>query len=299
MKKLHFSRNDAFMLLVVTIWSLNLVLVKIALREIPPLPFNAIRLVLASLVLAFWLWRKEKSFHIEPRFRKKILLLSVTGYTIYQYLFITGLQHTTAANCAVLFGASPLVISLLSSFFKHERIKPLGWLGIAMGFTGIYLVLVGKSGGFRLSPATIQGDLLLFVVVLLWAHYTVSARPILKVHSPLRFAAMTMVIGTALFIPVSLPALLRFDAASVSPLTWVCLIYSGVVALAVAMIIWFNSVQRVGNSQTAVFANLQPAMAVCFAFLLLGESIPFSLIVGTVVIFLGIFLTRRGREARS
>ncbi len=43
------------MLLVVTIWALNLSLVKIALAEIPPLPYNGIRLLLASAVLLVWL----------------------------------------------------------------------------------------------------------------------------------------------------------------------------------------------------------------------------------------------------
>ncbi len=95
------------------------------------------------------------------------------------------------------------MISLLSSFFKHEKIKPLGWLGIALGFAGIYLVISGRAGGFALSRQTWKGDLLLFAAVFLWAHYSVSARPLLKIYSPLKFTAVTMGLGSLMFFPFS------------------------------------------------------------------------------------------------
>ena len=50
MKLLKLSANDFLMLLVVTVWAVNLSLVKIALAEIPPLPYNGIRLLLGDVV---------------------------------------------------------------------------------------------------------------------------------------------------------------------------------------------------------------------------------------------------------
>jgi drug/metabolite transporter (DMT)-like permease len=176
------SANDLLMLLVVAIWGLNLSLVKIALSEIPPLPYNGIRLLLAAAVLFAWLLLSEKNLRLRRQDMPKIILLSFSGYTLYQYLFITGINLTTASNTAVIFGSTPIMISLLSSFFKHEKIKALGWLGIALGFAGIYLVISGRAGGFSLSQHTWKGDLLLFAAVFFWAHYSVSARPLLKDH---------------------------------------------------------------------------------------------------------------------
>jgi len=56
-------------------------------------------------------------------------------------------------------------------------------------------------------------------------------------------------------------------------------------------------VRRVGNSQTAAYSNLQPVLAVLFAWLLLGETASSSLLLGAAVIFIGIYFTRRGRAA--
>ena len=296
MKPIKLSANDGLMLLVVSVWALNLSLVKIALSEIPPLPYNGIRLLLAAAVLLVWLLLSEKSLRLRRQDVPKIILLSFSGYALYQYLFITGIDLTTASNTAVIFGSTPIMISLLSSFFKHEKIKPLGWLGIALGFAGIYLVISGRAGGFSLSRQTWKGDLLLFAAVLLWAHYSVSARPLLKIYSPLKFTAVTMGLGSLMFFPFSVPQLLRLPAASISLKAWLCMFYSGVVALSLALVLWFFSVRKVGNSQTAVYSNLQPLLAIVFAHLLLGETVTTTLLLGAAVVFTGIYFTRRGRE---
>ena len=296
MKPAKLTLIDGLMLIVVTVWALNLSLVKIALAEIAPLPYNGIRLLLAASVLLAWLLFTEGNLRLRRQDLPKMLLLSFSGYTLYQYLFIEGIDLTTASNTAVIFGSAPIMISLLSSFFKHERIKALGWLGIVLGFAGIYMVISGRAGGFSLARQTWKGDLLLFAAVFLWAHYSVSARPLLKIYSPLKFTAVTMGLGALMFFPFSIARLRQLPWAAVSAKAWLCLAFSGVGALSLAMVLWFFSVRRVGNSQTAVYSNLQPVLAVFFACLLLGEKASSSLLLGAAVIFIGIYFTRRGRE---
>jgi O-acetylserine/cysteine efflux transporter len=77
------------------------------------------------------------------------------------------------------------------------------------------------------------------------------------------------------------------------------MLYSGVVALSLALVLWFFSVRKVGNSQTAVYSNLQPILAIVFAHLLLGETVTTTLLLGAGVVFAGIYFTRRGRETVS
>ena len=65
--------------------------------------------------------------------------------------------------------------------------------------------------------------------------------------------------------------------------------------MALGLIIWFNSVKRVGNSQTAVYSNLQPVLAIIFAHAILGDAVGGGLAAGAAMVILGIFLTRKGR----
>ena len=99
-----------------------------------------------------------------------------------------------------------------------------------------------------------------------------------------------------MFFPFSVARLQKLPYAAISAKAWLCLFFSGVVALSLALVLWFYSVRKVGNSQTAVYSNLQPVLAVVFAYLLLGEKVSSSLLLGAAVIFVGIYFTRRGRE---
>jgi drug/metabolite transporter (DMT)-like permease len=297
MKSIKFQLSDWLMLLTGLIWGLNFTLVKFSLKEIPPLPFNGLRLPLASLILVIWLLIVEGNLKIKKEHLLKIILLSILGYTIYQYVFIYGINFTTASNTAVIFAAAPIIITLLSAFFKHEKIKAIGWTGVILGFFGVYIIISGKSGTFGLSSQTLKGDLFILFAVFLWALYSVSAAPLLKVYSPLKFTTLTTTIGSLLFFPFSIGGLKTLDFPGISFEAWFCLIFSGALALAVGLITWFFSVKRVGNSQTAVYGNLPPVFAVISAWLILSETIHFTLIIGAVIILVGIFFTHLGRRS--
>ena len=288
---------DPLLVLIVSIWALNISLVKIALVDFPPVAFNFLRLAVAAVILLGFLLAKEKNIRIARKDLPKILLLSFSGYAVAQTLIILGIRLTSATNVAVLTGISPILISLLSSFFKHERISRLGWLGVALGFTGAYIVISSRSGGFRLSEQTLKGDLLVFLAIALWAHFSVSARPFLKKYSPLKFSAVTISLGILFSLPYSLPSLWTVPGAGISARSWLIAVFAGVVPMALGLMIWFNSVKRVGNSQTAVYSNLQPVLAIVFAHLLLGDTVGGGLAAGAALVLLGIFLTRRGRTA--
>lgn len=296
MKLIKFQLSDWLMLLVVQIWALNLSLIKIALKELPPIPFNGIRLMFGSIVLIIWLLKVEGNLKIKREHLFKIILLSISGYTIYQYVFIKGINYTTVSNTAVIFGISPILISIFSIMFKQEKIKPIAWIGIFLGFLGVYLTITGKSGGFKFSASNIKGDILILIAVILWAHYSVSARPLLKFYSPLKFTALTMSIGSVLFFPFSLSEVVKLNYSVISIKAWLFLAYSGVMGLAVGLILWFFSVKKVGNSQTAVYSNIQPIFSVLYAWIILSESIPPALLLGGVIIILGIIFTHMGRQ---
>ena len=287
---------DPLLVMIVSVWALNISLVKIALREFPPLAFNALRLIIASAVLLTALYLTERNFRIARRDIGKILFLSFSGYAVCQALVIVGINLTSASNTAVIAGTSPIIISLLSSFFKHDRIKPLGWLGVLIGFIGVYVVIRGRAGGFHLSAQTLKGDLVVFASICLWAHYSVSARPLVKVYSPLKFSAVTISVGTLLALPFSFSSLKTIPAAAISARAWGLVAFAGVVSLAAGLIVWMSSVKRVGNTQTAVYSNIQPVLAIVFAHILLKDGFSSGLAVGAGLIFTGIYLTRRGRS---
>src|SRR5512136_2486316 len=97
-----FGATDLLMLLTCFFWALNFTVVKIALREFAPHAFNASRLVMASVLLLVYLWRKEGRLGVGWTDLLKLAALGVVGNTFYQLLFINGLRRTTASSTSLI-----------------------------------------------------------------------------------------------------------------------------------------------------------------------------------------------------
>ncbi len=276
------------------IWALNFSVVKLSLNEFTPLGFNGIRLSMAALVLAGVLAVSGEGFAVRRSDLPKIVVLGLLGNTIYQLLFIHGIELTSASNTSIIIAMTPGFIALLSVLLKHERVHPAAWAGIGISFIGFYFVVVHRSGAVSFSWNTFQGDGLVFLGALSWTCYTVLSKPLLDRYSPLKLTSLTMGTGTLFFIPFCVPDLVRLPYAAVPGRAWFYLVFSGLFAIVICYIIWYTSVRRVGNSKTAIYDNLIPIFTVLFAHYILGERVTLLQAAGACVIFLGVYLTRSG-----
>jgi drug/metabolite transporter (DMT)-like permease len=290
------SRLDLLLLAMVTIWGANFSLVKVAMRDFPELAFNAFRLVIASgiFLAALWWQRRQKDQPQAPGLTRsdwtRLAFLGLIGHLSYQLLFLGGVKRTSVGNGSLIMGTTPVVVALLTAWTGHERVPPLRWLGAAISFAGLYIVVSQKV---EWSASGHLGDLLVFASVVCWATYSVASVPLLRKHSPLVVTGYSIAIGAGLYIAVSLPTLLRVDWRSISLFSWGLMIASAVFALSLAYLIWYTSVQRAGSTRTAAWSNLTPVVATAIAALWLGEPITANQLVGSLAIFTGLFITRR------
>src|SRR6266540_1317177 len=290
------SRLDALLLLMTVIWGTNYALIKTAFRELDPQAFNALRLILASTVLvsATAIVRRSTIFHTPAPVTRadwiRLAWLGLVGHCLYQYLFIGGLAKTSVANGALLVSASPVVITLFSTIGGKERIGALHWAGTLLSLLGIYIV-VGR--GAHLSGASLRGDVMLMGAVVCWALYTIGARPLMERHSPVGVTAVSMLLGTMVYVPLSASRLSHVPWAAVSPIAWVKLVYSALFALCIAYTIWYAAVRAIGSARTSVYSNLLPIVAMITAWLWLHEPIEPAKIAGAAAVLAGVALTRR------
>ena len=299
-------RTDALLILMVLIWGTNFSVIKQAFTEIPPQPFNAMRLVLASAVFlaAIRLTRGRPAGPMTPVFftpnpltrrdRWDLVWLAMVGHFGYQLCFVGGVAATSVSNAALIIGTTPVAVAVASALLGRERIAPLHWLGAAISITGIYFV-VGHGAAFEGS--TFRGDALIMLSVACWTAYTLGAGRLIARHSPLYVTGMTMAIGGIPYVAITLPQFLVLDWARVSALTWISLVLSALLALNVAYLIWYTGVQRLGAARTSMYSNLVPIVAMTTAALTLGEPVPPTKLLGAAAVLTGVFLTRLGRKA--
>jgi drug/metabolite transporter (DMT)-like permease len=290
----RFQLTDLGLLLVAAIWGANVTIIKVALEVLSPLAFNALRFGISAILLLTIQLVIERSLRIERRFLWRAFWVGVVGNCVYQVCFIEGLNHTTAANGALLLATTPIWVALIGA--RVERLRLAAWCGIALSFIGIVLVLVAR--GAALSLATIGGDLLVLAGAFCWALYTMGCRPLLAHYSPLRTTTVTMLLGTPLLIVVATPALAAQTWQTVSAAGWGGLLFSAIFAIALSYWIWYSSVQRVGATRTGIYANLVPVFAVLVAWLVRGEQLVPLQLIGGVAIVTGLWLTRRSQPLK-
>src|SRR5574338_595136 len=261
------------------IWGSNYAIVKAAFSEIPPQPYNAIRLVVASVVFLIAIavarhYRRPSVFYTaEPVSRRDWLALAglaLVGHVLYQICFIGGLARTSVANSALILAMTPVAIAAINVARGYERVGLWHWIGALLSIGGIYLV-VGR--GASMAAGHLAGDLLMVVGVLCWATYTVGTARLMERHSPLGVTGVSMAIGTVIYTAIAVPALLRVNWSGVSTATWIALVYSAVFAIAVAYMIWYTAVQKIGGTRTSVYSNLVPIVALAVAVFWRGERV--------------------------
>jgi drug/metabolite transporter (DMT)-like permease len=305
------NRIDALLVVMVLIWGVNYSVIKVAFEEIPPQPFNALRLFVASAVFFAGIRiarararRGERATHsvfytpspLTRADRWQLAWLGVVGHCAYQFCFVGGVARTSVSNAALIIGVTPVVIAVVSAAIGSERLTWQHWVGALVSVTGIYYV-VGHGAAF--AGSTVEGDLLVMISVACWVAYTLGAGRLMSRHSPLYVTGITMVIGGIPYVLIALPQLILQEWDRVSAWTWTALVLSALLALNVAYLIWYIAVQRIGPSRTAIYSNVVPLVAMAVAAVWLGEPITPAKAIGAAAVLGGIALTRAGGASRA
>lgn len=285
----------------VVIWGVNYSIVKLALAEIPPLAFTALRLLMASGIFLVAILRESRAagrdagpMGVSRDDWKRIVVLAAIGHALYQLLFIGGLARTSASNSSLIIGCSPVAVAVLTALVGHERLTRWHWIGCALSVLGVYLI-VGR--GAVPGHGSMTGDLLTVGSITCWAVYTVGSRALLQRHSPLFVTGATMIAGSAMFAPIAAAEIASLAWTSISWTAWAALVFSAIFALFVAYLIWYTGVQQIGNARTSVYSNMVPIVAMTTAAIWIGEPIDRWKIMGAAAVLSGVAVTRVGRAA--
>ncbi len=291
-----------------TMWGINIPLTKWAIGGMHPLAFNGIRLAMAAMTLgAFvWLqgqWRKSDSPNgsavswNQVPWRRVLLFALLTGL-VYQLLFITSVERTTAGNAALLLSSMPMWTAILSFFLAGERMRPLAWIGLAITFFGTAIVILA-GGSLDLRSQYLMGNLLMIAAAIAWAWGTVISRGVLHSLGPIRLTFLAGVLTAPVHLAIAGPQLAGGVQAMGSWPVLLSVVYSGVFSTGLAYVTWNYGVRQLGGSQAAVYQNLVTLIAVVGGWLWLGESIRWGQIFGGIAIVAGLLVMRRGRRSPS
>jgi drug/metabolite transporter (DMT)-like permease len=276
----------------VLLWALNITVTKYMFQHgWLPLAYGTIRYFAAIALFWIFTYRRERSFRVERR-DVPLVLLAASCIFLNQVCFVYSVNLAHASTVALLLGATPVFIGLISVVLRLEMLARAFWIGAFVTFAGVGLVAAGANGGLGSS---LGGDLIAIATAFTWAAYTVSIAPLMRRYSPYRISALVLAIG---WVPLAALASTQLadETFSFGWKVWLGFGYAVVGPLFLTNILWFTSIDRVGPSRASLFGNLQPFFAVFFALVLLGESLHTLEIAGGVLIFAGIAYERVRRR---
>jgi drug/metabolite transporter (DMT)-like permease len=283
------------------VWGTTFSLVKAALAETTPLLFNLLRMLLAFAVLAGVNWPSLRGLT-----RDDLKLGAAAGlFLALGYQFQTsGLNRTTASKAAFITGLVVVIVPLVSALpgvGAPGSLKPSldTYVGALLAFAGLVLLTTPPgSGSVLLSGIGVGEWLCLCCAVAFAAHLLVLARAAPRV-SARRLG--TLQIGFAAVVMLVMLPLGGRPHFHGSPIVWIALAVTAVLATAAAFTIQSWAQQHMAASHTALIFTLEPVFAWLTSLLFFGEQLGRRGLLGAGLILAGIILaelrpTSRGKS---
>ena len=272
----------------VLLWSTGFTGIRYGIPYAPPFTFIAIRMAIASVLLALISLAITKRFtHDLPTIGKSALV----GVTIHgAYLggcFYGVKQGMPAGITALICSLQPVLVSVLSSIFFQEKLSPRKWLGLALGLAGLVLVIVPKLSGSIGQELPTVGVVAIFIALLGGTCGTLLQK---KFGSDVEVLSGTswQYIFTGLLLGAMALTLeqgesITWNGSFIFSLVWLVLALS----IGAILILYFLLARSSASSVSSLY-YLVPAVTAVEAYFLFGETIGLLTACGTLVTIIGV-----------
>jgi len=285
--------------IIVAIWGSTFVFTKmLLLAGLSPAQIFTLRFIIAYVLLMGYSLSKRSFRLFSDNWRDELLMLvlGITGGSVYFLAENAAMLFTTATNTSLIVCSCPLfAILLFAVVYRHsEHISKVQALGSVLACMGMAVVVLNGHFVLHLSPL---GDLLAFAACLCWAVYSLLMKPATEKYSTLFITRKVFFYGLLTIIPYYLivPGFPSLDVLLRSDVLW-NLLFLGVVASMICYVAWNWVISRLGAVVATNWVYFNPITTILFAWWLLHEQITIWFLLGTVFILVGMYLADKGKK---
>lgn len=276
-------RELVVLLIMCVVWGFHFIVIKIAVTEIPPMFYAAMRMTLVAVMMTpFLRWRPGQMLRVLGGG----LCLGAVNYS----LMFTGMKFATASTAAIAIELYVPFATILSILFLGDS---LGWrrgLGIALAFGGVAIVALGQAEDSGPEARIGLGVGLVAAGAFMEAIGAVFVKRA-TAFKPHELLAWFGVIGTiALWICTFLLEDGQGAALAAADKTMIigAILYSAIVASIFAHSAYYWLLQRLPVSVVAPSVLLTTVLAVFFGVMLLGDPFGPRMIIGGLMTLAGV-----------
>lgn len=287
------------LLLTAVFWGGTFIAGRVVAGHMGPYSAAFLRFLVAGTVLTGLVCRNGAgALRIRRAQLLPLLLLGLTGVFAYNACFFKGLKLLQAGRASLIIATNPVFISLLSSVIFKEPLTRFGIVGIMISVAGAVVVITRGDMGSVLAGGVGLGEAYIFGCVLSWVAYSLIGKVALKSLTPLVAVTYSAVFGAGFLLMPALAEGLPGELAGFSAWDWVAIGYLGVFGTVLGFVWYYEGIRAIGPSRASLFINFVPISAVILAFLILGEPITLSLVVGTIMVTSGVTMNHLAASQR-
>lgn len=273
---------------VTTLWSTSWIFIKIGLKEIPALPFAAMRYFLAFLILLPILLRNPTRRTIRALIWRDWLVLSglaILTYSLNQGGLFIALSYLPNTTVSLLQNFSPAFIALLGSWMLKETVNRKQFLGMFILLTGALIFFLPLES-YNMS---IPGLIASIVTLMSNVFNSIFSRKILRagMYPVMVMTGVCMGIGSIIMIITSR----AWEVVPhISPGLWAILIYLALINTALAFVMWNTSLQRLTAFEANIINNTMLVQIAILSWIFLGDAITWKMAIGMGLVMGGAVL---------
>ncbi|MGW6383681.1 DMT family transporter [Peribacillus butanolivorans] len=263
---------------------------KIGLSYSSPLLLAALRFTLAGLLMAVIVIALKRPHPESKRNWIKMLIIGTFQTAGVMGCIFLSLRTITASESSILTFTNPLLVVLFGTVFLQTRYKLYQWIGVLLGLVGVSITM-GTQIEFKI------GILFGILSAVFWAISTLLVKKWGLFFDTWVLSAYQMLFGGLLLLLSSFileKPVFILNGNSLFILLWLS-IMSSIVQFAV----WYYLLQKGDPGKTSAFLFLAPFFGVLSGWLLLGESLYPSIIVGGLFIIIGVYLVNGNFQQKN
>ena len=279
-------RGVLYVFLAVALWSTAEVVIRSIHLNIMPIQLAWIRFSAGALMMLALLPFDARGHQVRER---KLLIhgawMAIFGIVINAVCWQYALKHAGAGVVATGFGASPVIVFLLSRVINGEPLTFERGLGIFFGFIGLAILGMSEESPYF----TYLGLGFTILCVVAFSVFTVAIKRFASEYAGLPLTAVTFSFGALYLLPmawIEVPHGLLDGIAE----HWFAVLYLSLGTTGLAYLLYFKGLERIDATSAASIILLKPPAAAIIAWQWAGEPLTLNLAVAIVFIVGGLYL---------
>ena len=272
----------------------NLVVARGGVEYVPPISLAFWRWTLVFVILLpFTYLSLRKDFKIIKNEFKKLLFLGAMGCGVCgAFPFLAG-KTTTVTNMGIIYTSSPIFIILISSFFFHEKINFTKIIGLISCLVGVFAIIIKGDLDLLINLNFTIGDLWMLAAAIGWALYSIYLfhwKSKLKIFQ--RFTLIAFFGALSLF-PFYIGEEFFFERTTFSNEFFMWIIFAAISPGIIAFTLYTVAQKKLGASLTGFTLYVFTIYGAIYGYFLFGEKLENYHLIGTVLVFIGVYLAKK------